>query len=64
MNQPHTIRIPTIGFDPDMMRETPNAPEQYVPVMLMTIGKADVSSERPRGYRKPTGEFATYNSFA
>lgn len=55
---------PMIGFDPDMMRETLNVPEQYVPVMLMTIGKADVSSERPRGYRKPTGEFVTYNSFA
>ncbi|GMX61172.1 nitroreductase family protein [Paenibacillus elgii] len=54
---------PMIGFDPDAMRTVLNIPDRYVPAMLITIGKEDVSGQRPRGYRKPTGEFVTYNQF-
>lgn len=54
---------PMIGFDPEAMRSLFNIPEQYIPVLLITLGKEDVSSQRPRGYRKPISEFVTYNSF-
>ncbi|MNJ81098.1 putative NAD(P)H nitroreductase MhqN [compost metagenome] len=52
-----------IGFDPEQMRKELNIPDQYVPVMLITLGKEDVSGQRLRGYRKPVGEFVTYNGF-
>lgn len=54
---------PMIGFDPEQMRKELNIPEQYVPVMLIALGKEDVSGQRLRGYRKPVGEFVTYNGF-
>ncbi|WP_019638743.1 nitroreductase family protein [Paenibacillus fonticola] len=54
---------PMIGFDPEQMRKELNIPDQYVPVMLITLGKEDVSGQRLRGYRKPVGEFVTYNGF-
>lgn len=54
---------PMIGFDPEAMRTLFNIPERYIPVLLLTLGKEDVSGQRPRGYRKPIGEFVTYNSF-
>ncbi|MNJ43830.1 putative NAD(P)H nitroreductase MhqN [compost metagenome] len=54
---------PMIGFDPEQMREELNIPEQYVPVMLIALGKEDVSGQRLRGYRKPVGELVTYNGF-
>ncbi|HZG13516.1 MAG TPA: nitroreductase family protein [Candidatus Bathyarchaeia archaeon] len=55
---------PMIGYDPEKMAQILDIPERYVPVMLITIGKADLSSERPRGYRKPTSQFVSYNSFS
>lgn len=55
---------PMIGFDRAKTVEMFNIPAHLVPVMLIAIGKADPGSERPRGYRKPLGEFVTYNSFA
>lgn len=54
---------PMIGFDPEQMRRELNIPERYVPVMLIALGKEDVSGQRLRGYRKPVGEFVTYNGF-
>ncbi|EGL19344.1 MULTISPECIES: nitroreductase family protein [unclassified Paenibacillus] len=54
---------PMIGFDPDAMREALNIPDRYVPALLITIGKEDVSGQRPRGYRKPVGEFVSRDSF-
>lgn len=54
---------PMIGFDPDEMRRLLQVPDNYVPAMLIVIGKEDTSSFRPRGYRKPVGEFVSYNRF-
>lgn len=54
---------PMIGFDPEQMRKALNIPDRYVPALLIAIGKEDTSSLRPRGYRKPVGEFVTYNGF-
>lgn len=54
---------PMIGFDPTILSQLLKIPEQYIPVMLITMGKADASSERPRGYRKPTSQFVSYQSF-
>lgn len=54
---------PMIGFDPEGMRLLLNVPDNYDPVMLIAIGKEDTSSFRPRGYRKPVGEFVSYNRF-
>ncbi|MGM1046818.1 MAG: nitroreductase family protein [Bacillota bacterium] len=51
---------PMIGFDPEAIRQTLQIPERYEPVMLITLGKEDTSKQRPRGYRKPNGEFVTY----
>ncbi|UNK17175.1 nitroreductase family protein [Paenibacillus sp. N3/727] len=51
---------PMIGFDPEAIWQTLQIPERYVPVMLITLGKEDTSKQRPRGYRKPNGEFVTY----
>ena len=54
---------PMIAFDPEEIREILNIPDTYVPAMMITIGKEDESSKRPRGYRKPVGEFVSYNQF-
>jgi len=54
---------PMIGFDNDAVRSALNVPDNYVPALMITIGKEDTSSQRPRGYRKPTGEFVSYNKF-
>ncbi|GKU77299.1 nitroreductase family protein [Paenibacillus sp. L3-i20] len=53
---------PMIGFDPDVLRQILNIPDQYVPALLIAMGKADTTKERARGYRKPVGEFVSYNS--
>ncbi|PWK16564.1 nitroreductase family protein [Tumebacillus permanentifrigoris] len=52
---------PMIGFDPAQLSNVLNLPERYVPVMLITIGQEDTTSLRPRGYRKPVGEFVSFN---
>ncbi|TQR42741.1 nitroreductase family protein [Paenibacillus popilliae] len=54
---------PMIGYDPDKVRSALNVPDHLVPVMMITIGKEDTSSQRPRGYRKPVHEFVTFQSF-
>ncbi|HZG79427.1 MAG TPA: nitroreductase family protein, partial [Brevibacillus sp.] len=54
---------PMIGFDPVEVSKHLNIPDTYEPVLMITIGKEDLSSQRVRGYRKPTGEFVSYNAF-
>lgn len=51
---------PMIGFDPASLKEVLQIPEHLVPVMLITIGKDDHKKIRPRGYRKPVGEFVRF----
>lgn len=48
---------PMIGFNADELMEVLGIPERYVPVMLIAIGKTVKNNARPRGYRKPVGEF-------
>lgn len=54
---------PMITFDQDEIRELLQVPDNYVPAMLIAIGKEDTSSFRPRGYRKPVAEFVSFNKF-
>lgn len=54
---------PMIGFDPEIIRTELKIPEGYVPALMIAIGKEDTTSQRPRGYRKPVGEFVSYNQF-
>lgn len=54
---------PMIGFDPVAVGRILNIPDTHVPAMMITIGREDTSSQRPRGYRKPVGEFVSYNGF-
>lgn len=54
---------PMIGFDPEMMCQLLNIPDNYVPVLLITIGKELTEKRRPRGYRKPVGEFVSFDRF-
>lgn len=51
---------PMIGFDPEAVKEVLNIGEQHEVVMMITLGKEKVESRRPRGYRKPVGEIATF----
>ncbi len=46
----------------DALREEFHIPAHLEPVMMITIGKS-VDKERPRGYRKPVGEFVQFNSY-
>ena len=54
---------PMVGFDPKSVGEVFNIPENLEPVMLITMGKEDISKRRLRGYRKPIGEFVTFETF-
>lgn len=54
---------PMIGFDSEMMRQILHIPHNYVPALLLTIGKEDLEKRRPRGYRKPVGEFVSFDRF-
>ena len=46
----------------DELRKEFNIPDYLEPMMLITIGKS-VDKIRPRGYRKPVGEFVNFNGF-
>lgn len=46
----------------DQLRHEFNIPDHLQPVMMITIGKS-VDKERPRGYRKPVGEFVNFNGY-
>ncbi len=46
---------PMIGFDPEQVAQLAGLSENYLPVMLITLGKGE-PSDRPRGYRRPLSE--------
>ena len=51
---------PMIYFDKDKIRQLLNIPENEVPVLMITMGKMDTSSNKIRGYRKPAFEFVKF----
>ncbi|MFB1097362.1 MULTISPECIES: nitroreductase family protein [Terribacillus] len=51
---------PMIGFDAVKVKEELNIPDQYEAVLMITIGKEKTESRKPRGYRRPTSEFVSY----
>lgn len=54
---------PMIGFNQEEVRQIFNIPEKYEIALMITMGKEDSSKTRMRGYRKPVGEFVSFNSF-
>ncbi|SOC42567.1 nitroreductase family protein [Ureibacillus acetophenoni] len=44
------------------LRKEFNIPNYLEPIMMITIGKS-VDKVRPRGYRKPVGEFVSFNGY-
>ena len=46
----------------DELRQEFNIPAHLEPIMLITIGKS-VDKTRPRGYRRPVGEFVQFNNY-
>ncbi|GLC31255.1 nitroreductase family protein [Clostridium omnivorum] len=54
---------PMIGFDQNRVRELFNIPENLEIVMLITMGKEDTKKTRLRGYRRPVGEYVSFESF-
>lgn len=46
----------------DQLREEFNIPDHLLPIMMIAIGKS-VNKVRPRGYRKPVGEFVNFNGY-
>ena len=53
---------PMIGFDPKAVSELIGLDRQYIPVMLVVIGK-QVGDVRPRDYRLPVAEVVKLESF-
>jgi len=53
---------PMIGFNPEEVRQIFNIPEKYEIALLVTMGKENPAKRRMRGYRKPIGEYVSYNS--
>lgn len=51
---------PMIGFDQEKIRELLKIDDNLEPVLMITFGKEKVESRKPCGYRKPVGEFVTY----
>lgn len=54
---------PMIGFDTEKVKQIFNIPDNLEPVILITMGKEEQSKRRMRGYRKPLGEFITFETF-
>lgn len=50
---------PMIGYDDQQLVSVLRIPEDLIPVMMITLGKADEENLRPRGYRKPVDEFVS-----
>ena len=46
----------------DQLREAFNIPNYLQPMMMITIGKS-VDKVRPRGYRRPVGDFVNFNGY-
>lgn len=53
---------PMIGFNQAEVRQLFNIPERYELALLITMGKENPAKRRMRGYRKPIGEYVSYNS--
>lgn len=53
---------PMIGFDVDAMAKILHLPEEYVPVMLVVLGKGD-SPSRARAFRHPLEELVRLEHF-
>lgn len=51
---------PMIYFDKEQIKALLNIPENEVPVMMITMGKMDKTSNKLRGYRKPASEYVKY----
>jgi len=51
---------PMIGFNPEDVKRIVHMEDHLEPVMMIALGKEKMSSRKPRGYRKPVGEFVTY----
>lgn len=51
-----------IGFDPAEMATVLNLPDNYLPVMLIVLGKGK-GTPRPRAYRKPLEEIVKLDKF-
>lgn len=51
---------PMIGFNAEETKKLFHIPDEYEPVILITIGKEDPNNIRLRGYRKPVSEFVEY----
>lgn len=49
-------------YNIDELRKEFNIPEHLEPIMMITIGKS-VDKVRARGYRKPVGEFVTFEGY-
>ncbi|APQ96971.1 nitroreductase family protein [Clostridium botulinum] len=54
---------PMIGFNQDEVRQIFDIPENYEIALMITMGKEESSKRRMRGYRKPVGEFVSFDSF-
>ena len=44
----------------EIIKEIYNIPENHQPVLMITLGKSVEGKVRPRGYRKPVGEFVHF----
>lgn len=53
---------PMIGFNPAEMAEILNLPDNYLPVMLIVLGKGKASAY-PRAYRRPLDEIVKLDAF-
>jgi len=51
---------PMIYFEKEKIGKLLNIPENEVPVLMITMGKMDKSSNKIRGYRKPAAEFVKF----
>lgn len=51
---------PMIYFEKDKVASILEIPENEVPVLMITMGKMDESSNRIRGYRKPAAEYVKF----
>lgn len=51
---------PMIYFDKEKISSLLNIPDNEIPVLMITMGKMDKSSNKIRGYRKPVDEFVKF----
>lgn len=52
---------PMHSLEENILQELLGIPKTFVPVMMITMGKASPESFRPRGYRKPVNEFTHFH---